>query len=406
VLIPPVLEIYVVWHPDDTVGERVAAALLEHFHGTTFSGLVGGAVEVYTRSVGWTVEGGPPRPLPCTEAPPNGVLAPSLTVVVPVLGTRLARAVEDGSGWAEYLEALLAAAEESGSVGVFGLQADAISGSRLEALFGSRQGLDRAGVDDPAILCRDLAHSIGGLIGDPMGGRLRVFISHTKRFSVEEAPDAVHELVHLVRDVIGSTHLAAFFDEADLLPGAEWEQELVAAAGMGGLLAVRTDRYSSREWCQHEILAAKQADMPVVVVQALHAGEDRGSFLMDHVPAVPLRDGDEAEMRASIEGALNLLVDEALKGALWRHQRGQLAAYGFDWLPANAPEPVTMVGWLASIEVFPTSEDRLFVLHPDPPLGAAESAVIADLLNVAGLPEVVEILTPRTFASRGGQVLK
>jgi hypothetical protein len=239
-----------------------------------------------------------------------------------------------------------------------------------------------------------------------MGGRLRVFISHTKRFSVDEAPDMVHELVHLVRDVIGSTHLTAFFDEADLLPGVEWEEELVAAAGTGGLLAVRTDRYASREWCQREVLAAKRADMPVVVVQALHAGEDRGSFLLDHVPAVPLRAGDEAQMRASVERALNLLVNEALKGALWRHQRKLIGRLGFDWLPANAPEPVTLVEWLSSIDARPTPDDRLFVLHPAPPLGMAERAVIADLLKVAGVPDLVEILTPRTFASRGGQVLR
>lgn len=405
-LIPPVLEIYVVWHPDDVVGSTVMASLLEHFHGTSFSGLVGGAVEVYARSAGWIEAGGAPRPLPFMAPSPNGVLAPSLTVVVPVLGARLARAVENGSSWADYLVEMVAIAERDPSVGVFSLAVDRIDGSKLDEMFAAQQGLDRDGLNDSAVLCRDLAHSIGGLLGDPMGGRLRVFISHTKRFSVDEAPDAVHALVDLVRDVIASTHLTAFFDQADLLPGVAWEEELIAAAGTGALLAVRTDRYASREWCQREVLAAKRADMPVVIVQALLSGEDRGSFLMDHVPAIPLAGGGEEDRRASIERALNLLVDEALKGALWRHQRGQLVQYGFDWLPANAPEPVTLIGWLASIKVAPTATDRLFVLHPDPPLGGAEWAVISDLLEVAGMPGLVEILTPRTFASRGGQVLR
>ena len=43
---PPILEIYVVWHPDDVNGEAVADQLTKHFHGPAYSGLAGGAVEV------------------------------------------------------------------------------------------------------------------------------------------------------------------------------------------------------------------------------------------------------------------------------------------------------------------------------------------------------------------------
>jgi hypothetical protein len=407
VLIPPILEVYVLWHPDDTDGARVAEALFEHFHGTTFSGLVGGAVEVYTRSASWAADGGPPRPMPFMEPLPNGLERSAVTAVVPILGTRLARVLDDNAGWRGYLDAMLAAAAADPTVGVFTLKVDDMAvaaGTILGDMFGAQQSLDPGGAADESVLCRDLAHSIGGLIGDPMGGRLRVFVSHTKRYSPDEEPDAVHELVRLVREVIGDTHLTAFFDEADLLPGVDWERELTAAAASSGLLAVRTDLYASRDWCQREVLAAKGADMPVVVLQALHRGEERGSFLMDHVPAVPLR-GDSVEAkRESIEAALNQLVDEALKRALWRLQHRRLAGFGFDWLPANAPEPTTLIGWLASIEVPPNPDDRLYVMHPDPPLGNAEWAVISELLEVAGMPHVVDIVTPRTFASRGGQV--
>src|SRR5690606_11072853 len=113
---------------------------------------------------------------------------------------------------------------------------------------------------------------------------------------------------------------------------------------------------------------------------------------------------DVDAQRQSIEAALNKLVDEALKRALWDHQRSRLRSYGFDWLPANAPEPTTLAAWLRTLDQRPTPDDRLFVLHPDPPLGNAEVVVIDDILEVAGLPGLVEILTPRIFASRGGQV--
>ena len=62
-LIPPILDVFVVWHPDDAIGEMALEWLSEHFHSTAFAGLAGGAVEVYGRSVGWDGPEAPPRPL-------------------------------------------------------------------------------------------------------------------------------------------------------------------------------------------------------------------------------------------------------------------------------------------------------------------------------------------------------
>ena len=93
-VLPPVLEIYVVWHPDDIEGERLAEGLLDHFRGTPYAGLVGGAVEVYARSVPWGPGSDAPRPLPFQVPLPHNLPAARVTAVVPVVGARLARAVE------------------------------------------------------------------------------------------------------------------------------------------------------------------------------------------------------------------------------------------------------------------------------------------------------------------------
>jgi TIR domain len=407
-LIPPILEVFVLWHPDDPAGKRVADALLEHFHGTAFSGLVGGAVEVYTRSAAWDGQGGPPRPVPFMEALPNGLQPAAVTVVVPVLGVQLARAAQHDERWLRYLEEMVASAQASPNAEVFSLVADSEAmspGGQLARLFASRQSLDKAGVTDRSVLCRDLGHSIAGFVDGQPDRQLRVFVSHTKRYSPAEVADEVSRLVGHVRTAIGDTHLLAFFDEADLQPGMTWQDELIAAAESSALLVVRTDLYASREWCQKEVLAAKRADMPVVVLQALHTGEERGCFLMDHVPSVAVRTPESPENQpASIDDALNKLVDEALKRSLWRQQRERLAAYGFDWLPANAPEPATLAHWLRTSHMPWPAKDKLFVMHPDPPLGTAELAAIDDLVAIAAAgPLDIEILTPRTFASRGGQ---
>jgi hypothetical protein len=405
VLIPPILEVFVVWHPDDAAGEGVLATLLDHFHGTAYSGLVGGAVEVYARADGWESTAGSPRPLPGIADLPNDLPQAATTVVVPVLGTNLARAVEAGGDWRAYVEAIVAAAG-AGMLAVFPVQADAaaVAGTVLGSLTKDLQHLDHAGVENPTALCRDLAHSITGFVNGTVGQRLQVFISHTKRSSPDEEPDRVSALVALVREVVGATHLQPFFDASDLQPGTDFEAELVAAASSSALLAVRTELYASRDWCQREVLLSKKADMPVVVLYALHDGEERGSFLMDHVPTALCPTAGKEGQRASIESALNKLVDEALKRALWQHQRRLLQSFGFDWLPANAPEPTTLAAWLTNRADSQDQTGPLFVLHPDPPLGPAETEVLEDLAALAGMAGRVEILTPRTFASRGGQV--
>jgi hypothetical protein len=79
-MLPPVLEIYLVWHPDDRAGARAAHQLVEHFHGTLFTGLIGGAIEVYVRYQGWRGATDAPRPIPFPGSPPpNGVAQGSMS---------------------------------------------------------------------------------------------------------------------------------------------------------------------------------------------------------------------------------------------------------------------------------------------------------------------------------------
>ena len=408
-MIPPILEIYVVWHPDDRAGSRIAREFVDHFHGTAYSGLVGGAVDVYVRSEGWLGRREAPRPLPFMTQLPNGLPPASVTAVIPVLGTRLARAVAQKGSWNDWLREMVEKAKGQDLIGVFPvrLDAEATDDSVLGDIFPVQYlaPTTPTGHDayDADTRCRDLSQSIAQLIGDPLGDRLNVFVSHTKRHSPDEEPDRVDELVENVRYCISRTHLREFFDEHDIQPGSDGAKEMGAQAASSALLIVRTDRYASREWCQREVLTAKRAQMPIVTLHALHGGEDRGSFIMDHVPSVAVHTTKVRKQRLAIEVALNKLVDEALKRALWGQQASHLAQIGFDWTPPHAPEPVTLIPWLQGQQG--ASPNRILVIHPDPPLGPDENLVIEEICAIAGLPGLVDVLTPRTFASRGGQIV-
>ena len=393
-----------VWHPGDTDGEVIFDRLLEHFQGTTYTGLIGGAVEVYARSAPWAPGSDAPRPLPHVTPLPNDLSPARVTAIVPVIGARLARAVEhESSDWRCYLETMRAATESlDGPVGIFPVRLAGMTDGVLGGLLGDLQEMDRASASDQGTLCRELSQSVAQLVNDPFGERLTVFIGHTKRHSPDQEADSVDDLVTRVRASIGETHLRGYFDAADVQPGADWDDELRSNAASSALLAIRTDLYSGREWCQREFLIAKQAGMPIVTLNAVRRSEERGSFLMDHVPMVGYDNSDDAARRRSIEDALNLLVDGALRRAVWTVQQEEFASRGIDWGPIHAPEPVTIIPWLLANRERAMGDDRMLVMHPDPPLGPEESDVIDQLFQVAGIGAQIDVVTPRTYASRGG----
>ena len=68
-MFPPVLELYIVWHPGDGKGPGIAQKFIGHFHGTAFTGLIRGAVEVFICSEDWRATKDAPRPILSAKAP-------------------------------------------------------------------------------------------------------------------------------------------------------------------------------------------------------------------------------------------------------------------------------------------------------------------------------------------------
>lgn len=415
-MLPPILEIFVVWHPRDTTGAALAKTIFSHFmHGTTFSGVIGGGIHVSLRSAGWEGDGSAPRPVYADgSSTPNGIRPANFVVVVPLLGTELAASVEDrNSDWHRFMAAVRdAQAGMAERFGVFPylLSRGATDGTELGQLLGGYQFIaagepDADGEDVSSMLCRDLTQGIAQLISPDELDRLTAFISHTKRHSYTEGED-VDALVGLVREVIGSTRLNDFFDANDLQPGRNWDAELRRKAGTSAMLAIRTDLYSSREWCQREVVTAKTHGMPVIMMDAIGYGEERGSFLMDHVPRIAVRKSEGRWQKRDVYRALNLLVDECLKRALWMRQK-ELAQerpeLDVAWWAPHAPEPLTLSHWIDDYMQQETDgEGDIRILHPDPPLGPQEREVLINYARSTRLERGIDIMTPRQLATRGG----
>jgi hypothetical protein len=142
-MLPPVLEIYVFWHPGDGGGQPIADEIVEHFHGTVFTGLIGGAVEVFVRSAGWRSHADAPRPIPMPGAgPPNNLAQAQFTAVVPLLGNELAAAAEGDGAWRDFVQGIVDAQRATPNrVAIFPhrLHAPATEGTVLGQLLGRYQ---------------------------------------------------------------------------------------------------------------------------------------------------------------------------------------------------------------------------------------------------------------------------
>jgi hypothetical protein len=403
------MDVIVIWHPGDGLGPLVGEALVDHFHGTVFSGLIGGAVEVYVRSAGWSGRDSAPRPIPFTAGASAGGDEARFVSVVPVMSRPMADAVSDQGPWFDYVAQIRSAREaQPNRVAVFPLTTSTrLGGSTLDSLLGSRQRIGQ--VRSPEDVAhgswrRDLVQGLTQFVHGP-GSRIQVFISHTRQSAGSAA--AVTQLTELVASAISGSRLGEFFDARDLQPGEDWAAKLREAAGSSAVLALRSDLYASRAWCQEEVRTAKLAGTPVVILDALMHGEERGCFLMDHVPRVPVHRDGGGWSRHDVDRALSLLVDEALKRALWRRQRElaeETAAVNVAWWAPHAPEPVTLAAWLQQHpdEITRPGPDPIVVLHPDPPLGDPECDVLEQFVRLAGSARDLDIVTPRQLAARTG----
>lgn len=459
---PTVLDIYVVWHPRDHAGKEVFNELVTHYHSEHFSGLAGSAIEVFSRSLPLTPESVPPCPIATRDGQighgtdntdisdrrtPANTASP-FTVIIPVIGRHMISAAHDNnSKWASYLRSLCTvrdAALASHSphllvVPIISTKGLNTSGEVISSLT-DRQGMVLH--DDayaPGALTRDVGQAIvqrllwkqTGMLSSSESPRLRVFISHARGDipANDLTGNTPQGVIAKVKAIAQQTRLDAFFDVYDIQADSEWNSSIRERARTSALLMVRTDHYSCREWTQWEVYEAKRAGVPIVCLSALTAGETRGSFLLDHVPTVPYpqiltgqtpTEGNQTADATdnAIISALNRLVDETLKFALWRCQ--EIPAHvnlakastapspsknhpGFDCAPPTAPEPTVLLKFIQEHRQTYGNDKHLWLIHPDPPLLPAEQDFLVDLCVQAGYEKgQVHLLTPRSFFAAGG----
>lgn len=196
----------------------------------------------------------------------------------------------------------------------------------------------------------------------PAGSNVQLFISHAKAdlAATDEAAKKVHEYV--TTDTTGK----AFFDTTDLRPGESLDEQLDTAVSRGVLISVRGDAYSSRVWCQRELLLAKLNGMPTLSVEVLRRGELRSSPYGGNSPSM-VWDGNPSRI-------VSQAMVEWLRAEFFRREAARIIE------AADLPKDVAVAARppeLLDLAQGPLRSDRAqLVLHPDPELSVIERRVL------------------------------
>jgi hypothetical protein len=199
---------------------------------------------------------------------------------------------------------------------------------------------------------------------------LKLFISHAK-----DGAQGVAAATAL-KALIENGPMREFFDAADIAPGYEFETEIIAHVADSSLVAIHSDSYSSRYWCQREILAAKDYDRPIIAVDLIGKFEDRRFPLGANLPAIriPVDTGYQiAEVHL-----LSILKAALLESIRFFYSRVALSEYqSAGWFPANAflsarpPEACVLARLATQIER--KRDGCLDFVYPDPPIYPEEA---------------------------------
>lgn len=155
---------------------------------------------------------------------------------------------------------------------------------------------------------------------------ISIFLSHAKRGGTGR----LH--AEGIKRFIDNTNMHRFFDATEISPGYRFDEEIEKHIAHSTLLALESDAYSSRYWCQREILSAKQNDRPILVVNCLEDYEDRVFPAASNVPCVHIA----PETPITQHDILRILSSTIIETIRFFHTRQCLEAYrDFGWIPAD-----------------------------------------------------------------------
>lgn len=263
----------------------------------------------------------------------------------------------------------------------------AISPNALKSFRGKGQAVRpflETGEREVQVVYTRIAHELarrlrpGALQGAPDAPPIRVFVSHAKGDGLAMAKE-------LQTHFALNEPMCTFYDHVDLAAGGDWQADLLSAAGRDVLLVLWTDLYSSRAWCRRELMAARRAEVGVVIVNAASAFEPWSFPLLGNAPVVRWAGPESCGTVAEVAVREALRVGHARK--VLDAQRGP-----DDRVFVHRPDAWSLL-WAQNDQARPL-RSGMTVLYPEPPLGLDVLQQLAELFPGMAL------VSPSTRAQR------
>jgi len=198
---------------------------------------------------------------------------------------------------------------------------------------------------------------------DPTGAKSRLFISHAKA-DLEVTQNAAES----IRDYVARDSTAGtFFDANDLGAGKPLRKQISSALTSGVFVAIRSDSYSSRDWCLDELLTAKRNRLATLTVEVLASGEALSSPYGGNSPTLVWNKNPQTVVSRALVECLHAAHFQAEKQRI-------IDAAGLPDDTMDLCRPPELLD-LAQGPI--PREHTQVVLHPDPALPTAHRELLA-----------------------------
>ena len=214
---------------------------------------------------------------------------------------------------------------------------------------------------------------------------LKIFLSHAK-----DGKNGI-KLAKALKELIDNSSMRNFFDATDIAPGYRFDEEIVGHIKESSLIALHSDLYSSRYWCQREILSAKEHNRPIIAVDSLEEFEDRRFPFASNVPNVHVHvDGEPLK-----KDLLRILSSTLLETVRFFYSKLLLVQFKqAGWINSDTeilsrPPEVSDIEKLLYYNGSSIIRKHESLVYPEPPLYSEELSFLSKL--------GIQISTPLTF---------
>lgn len=357
----PPLAVYFVWHPADT---KVVKPLVDY------------CVDQFIRNADNPFSRGIDLPIfLCSSrdgSTPNSTYDKAQkNIIVPFVGTEV---VADDN-WKALYESL----PNSDCISIIPIAIDCCGlnlGGRLHSLHCLR-AKDWGGdyVNEKAFIA--IAHEIFRYSFSPLKDKkangsessINLFISHSKWGGSGE------KVAREIKKFIDNSPMQSFFDAYEIMPGQRFDDSIVEKVKQSTLIAIHTDSYSSRYWCQKEIMIAKESSRPIIAVDCQDKFEDRRFPHSSNIPSTHIHTAD----KISEHDVLQILKSAILETIRYSYCLELLEYYKkIGWVSADSTVLAKPLE-LTDLKKLKSDETLKEFVYPEPPLYPEEKEIIENL---------------------------